>query len=158
RSNEPTCTSTYEMAISVWFLDRLGDPKDEDLIRDLAARLIAGQLESGKWNYMCPGGNGAAARNPGVMGRGFGLVSELTADQIKELMETLDKYDPSKEIPAAKRLAPVCHYVRGQKVEKVPTGAAGPAGMAMIGGGDLSLTQFAVLSLWVARKHRVPVD
>jgi hypothetical protein len=157
RSAEPTCNSTYEMSISVWFLDRLGDPKDEDLIRDLAARLIAGQLDSGKWTYMCPGGNGAPARGPGLMPPGFGVAADLSADQIKELMETLDKYDPSKEIPAAKRLAPVCKYVRGQKVEKVQPGTVGPAGM-MMNAGDLSLTQFAVLGLWVARKHRVPVD
>ena len=44
------------MAICLWFLDRLGDPKDEDLIHDLGARLIAGQLEHGKWTYMCPTG------------------------------------------------------------------------------------------------------
>ena len=35
-------------------------------------------------------------------------------------MEILDKYDPSQEIPAKHRLAPVCHYVRGKKIEKIP--------------------------------------
>ena len=74
-------------------------------------------------------------------------------------MEALDKYDPSQEIPAKKRLAPVCHYVRGKKFEKAAVGELRqPGAMMMFGAGDLSLTQFAVLGLWVARKHHLPVD
>ena len=43
------------------------------------------------------------------MGPGFGLMgADLSADQLKELMETLKKYDSSQEIPEKKRLAPVC--------------------------------------------------
>ncbi len=64
RSSGPACNNTYEMAICLWFLDRLGDPKDEDLIHDLGARLIAGQLEHGKWTYLCPTGSGAAPKGP----------------------------------------------------------------------------------------------
>ena len=74
-------------------------------------------------------------------------------------MEALDKYDPSQEIPAKRRLAPVCHYVRGKKFEKAAVGELRqPGAMMMFGAGDLSLTQFAVLGLWVARKHHLPVD
>jgi len=163
RDGAPTCGNTYEMAIAVWCLDRLGDPKDEDLIRDLAARLIAGQLDHGKWTYNCPqGGAGAGpAPVPGFnrpaapLGLGFNMPGmELSADQIKELMATLTKYEPSAVIPAKKQIAPVCRFVRGKKVEAVQAGNP----LLAFGGGDLSLTQFAVLGLWVARKHHVPVD
>ena len=159
RNGAATCSATYEMSIALWFLDRLGDPKDEDAIHDLGARLIAGQLEHGKWTYNCPTGNAAGLRGP-VGPRGFGglMTAELTQEQLKELISTLDKYDPSKEIPAGKRLAPVCKYVRGMKFEKVGTAPGRPQEMMAIGAGDLSLTQFAVLGLWVARKHHLPVD
>jgi hypothetical protein len=46
--------STYELALAILFLDRLGDPADEKLIQTLALRLIAGQASTGGWNYHCP--------------------------------------------------------------------------------------------------------
>lgn len=45
---------TYEIALSILFLDRLGDPQDEPRIRSLALRLLAGQTEHGGWTYTCP--------------------------------------------------------------------------------------------------------
>ena len=49
-----TGTTTYELALSILFLDRLGDPRDEALIRTMALRLIAGQTAAGGWTYGCP--------------------------------------------------------------------------------------------------------
>lgn len=46
--------ATYEMALSILFLDRLGDPKDKALIQSLALRLMAGQNSNGGWTYQCP--------------------------------------------------------------------------------------------------------
>lgn len=46
--------NTYDLALSVVLLSRLGDRRDRPLIRTLAARLVAGQLESGGWTYTCP--------------------------------------------------------------------------------------------------------
>jgi hypothetical protein len=46
--------TTYELALSILFLDRLGDPKDRALIETFALRLIAGQTPSGGWSYRCP--------------------------------------------------------------------------------------------------------
>jgi hypothetical protein len=46
--------STYEIALAVLFLDRLGDARDEDLIATLATRLIVGQTITGGWGYKCP--------------------------------------------------------------------------------------------------------
>ena len=45
---------TYEIALAVLFLDRLGDPKDDLLIRAMALRLTAGQTAWGGWTYHCP--------------------------------------------------------------------------------------------------------
>jgi hypothetical protein len=54
RGAAPNLNTTYELALAILFLDRLGDPKDEPLIRTMALRLTAGQLDSGGWNYDCP--------------------------------------------------------------------------------------------------------
>ena len=43
RRAAPAMDHTYELALSILFLDRLGDPKDQKLIQTLALRLIAGQ-------------------------------------------------------------------------------------------------------------------
>src|SRR5205085_8216618 len=54
RRNLGKITSTYGVSLAVMLLDRLGDPKDEELIRDLALRLVAFQSYSGGWGYRCP--------------------------------------------------------------------------------------------------------
>jgi hypothetical protein len=50
----PEMNQTYELALAVLFLDRLGDPADRPLIRTLALRLLAGQGDGGGWSYTCP--------------------------------------------------------------------------------------------------------
>jgi hypothetical protein len=50
----PTLTATYELALSILFLDRLGEERDRPLIRSMALRLVAGQSEAGGWTYQCP--------------------------------------------------------------------------------------------------------
>jgi hypothetical protein len=54
RSAAATLHATYEIALSILFLDRLGDPQDEQRIVSLALRLLAGQGEAGGWTYLCP--------------------------------------------------------------------------------------------------------
>ena len=41
--------TTYEIALSILFLDKLGEAKDRELIQKLALRLIAGQGPTGGW-------------------------------------------------------------------------------------------------------------
>src|ERR1019366_415828 len=50
----PTMDDTYELSLSVLFLDRLGNKKDEPMIQGLSLRLIAGQSVTGGWGYKCP--------------------------------------------------------------------------------------------------------
>jgi hypothetical protein len=54
RSRSAKLDTTYELALGLLFLDRLGDPKDKQLIQTFALRLIAGQSATGGWGYRCP--------------------------------------------------------------------------------------------------------
>jgi hypothetical protein len=54
QKNSSAQKSTYDLALSVVLLSRFGDRRDRPRIRSLAARLVAGQLESGGWTYTCP--------------------------------------------------------------------------------------------------------
>lgn len=97
RAKASACTQTYSIALIVFFLDRLGDRRDQPLIAGLGERLRGGQTSGGGWTYMC-------AANPAAAG-GLGQL-------------------------------PV---------------------MGGMFGGDNSNTQFALLGLWVARRHNVNV-
>jgi hypothetical protein len=99
---------TYGLSLSILFLDRLGDPADKTLIRDLAMHLVAGQRTSGGWYYDCP---------------------VLAAEAREELLASLWGAGP------------------------VPQAA-----VPQIGQETNSNTQFAILALWAARKHKIPVE
>src|SRR5204863_2950909 len=49
----PAEMMTYDISLSILFLDRYGDPKDRRLIQTLGLRLMAGQQASGGWTYHC---------------------------------------------------------------------------------------------------------
>jgi len=46
--------TTYDLALAILFLDKLGDPRDKTLIQIMAVRLMAGQTGTGGWSYKCP--------------------------------------------------------------------------------------------------------
>ncbi len=46
--------STYDIALSIVILSRLDEYGNKQAIRDLGARLIAGQNTGGGWSYTCP--------------------------------------------------------------------------------------------------------
>ena len=52
RSIRRSAPTTWRLTIL--FLDKLGDPRDEPLIRSMALRLVAGQSPTGGWGYKCP--------------------------------------------------------------------------------------------------------
>lgn len=85
RRAEPKLTATYELSLCILFLDRLGDPKDRELIQTFAARLIAGQAESGGWTYTCP------------------LVNKKTRDDIFALLNEFDPPTPKDALAKAGR-------------------------------------------------------
>ncbi len=53
RSQAPKDKYTYDIALSILFLDRLGDSSDEALLKSLGLRLVAGQTHTGGWTYDC---------------------------------------------------------------------------------------------------------
>ena len=54
KKNAPARTETYDIALSILLLARVGDRQDRTLIRTLGAKLLAGQTTTGGWSYTCP--------------------------------------------------------------------------------------------------------
>ncbi len=54
KKNGPARTETYDIALSILLLARVGDRQDRPLIRTLGAKLLAGQTTTGGWSYTCP--------------------------------------------------------------------------------------------------------
>jgi hypothetical protein len=67
RRNLDDCTQTYDITLSLLLLHRIGDRTDRARIRDLAARLIAGQQTSGGWTYSCPKVTSIVLTNPRLL-------------------------------------------------------------------------------------------
>jgi hypothetical protein len=112
--------ATYQLALAILFLDRLGEyrdrqERDRGLIQFLALSLIAGQRADGGWSYICP--------------------------------------EPDKtEVPQLLTLLGEPRHSLGDWHKALNRGTF-PAG-----GWDNSNTQFAVLALWVAQRHGVPIE
>tara|TARA_R110002095_G_scaffold207151_1_gene191843 strand:- start:22240 stop:24390 length:2151 start_codon:yes stop_codon:yes gene_type:complete len=56
--------STYDLALAILLLSRVGDREDKVQIRRFAARLIAGQTTTGGWTYSCPLASASSLNNP----------------------------------------------------------------------------------------------
>lgn len=132
-------THTYSLALTILFLDKLKDPQDEDLLREIALRLVAGQRLQGGWEYNCP---------------------TLTAGENASLLAMLND-TKGKDVAAHRRQ-------HDEAWNRMPTSMRAVTALAPIPkeqdpfyfrqGGDNSNTQFALLGLWTARRHGVPVD
>jgi predicted Zn finger-like uncharacterized protein len=139
--------NTYEISLAILFFDRLGDPKDKDLIPRLGLRLVAGQNPSGGWTYTCP-----------VLADADSVLLARLLDQSKGLFSA----DPAT---SKLRLEPV-----DPAKLRLDGGAAVPATLAGLAVwqcdtdpapqwvSDNSNTQFAVLGLWAAKTRGVPVQ
>lgn len=143
RAGAPRLTATYELSLCLLFLDRLGNPKDRELIRHIALQLIAGQGIQGGWNYNC------IALNPA---------------QQKTLIALLKPYvSPGAGQAFAPRLAP--EWAKGAKgvpndLRYLPAVQYRPGQHLLLGVNpwheDNSLTQFVILALWAAQNHGIP--
>lgn len=132
-------THTYSLALAIMFLDRLGEG-DVPLIQSMAVRLMAGQNATGGWSYHCP--------------RSTDLDSDRMRTYLKE-RESIGSREaaPRKEKPPLpKDLKAVIDALDRGAVPAMNGGRAGH------GAGDNSNTQFAILGLWVARRHGAPTD
>jgi hypothetical protein len=132
-----TLTYTYSVALCILFFDRLGEERDVPLIQSLGVRLLGGQNANGGWSYYCPSPSPDEERRLRTLVRQeHKLVARATpppAGQVRPLPE---------EIQKEMRLI---NQQKGDKKEDFN------------GPGDNSNTQFAILGLWVARRHGVPV-
>lgn len=155
-------TGTYELSLAILFLDRLGNPKDKNLIRTCALRLIAGQHRTGGWSYLCPklkeDDEDTLARLLAELNKVYEAGKKPTAVTIKHLdvppslqqltvfqdrraiawrdlfrIESLRNVGMSLEMPD----------VPGNRLIVIPT--------------DNSNTQFAMLALWVAQRQGLPL-
>lgn len=171
RKTAPTLDWTYDLALAILFLDRLGDPKDKEVIQSCAARLIAGQAASGGWGYRCPS------------------MTTRTQQDLLALLRLMEGPRPALEgVPAVGPkpgvdAAPPARPAAPRPAAEAPRAAAPKEipkrfkGLAVFGDLDLiplrdpvarnfvaddpttdnSNTQFAILALWRAQRHDVPV-
>jgi hypothetical protein len=137
-------TNTYNLALGILFLDRVGDPADDELIASLAVRLLAGQdPHTGGWGYECP---------------------KLSDAEVKRLQKLLWQRDAPDARPAAPRDPKTRHEYRDlsremqQQFQQVFTMLARPHDPAKAALGDNSNVQLAALALWVARRHGIPIE
>jgi hypothetical protein len=135
-------THNYSLSLSILFLDRLGDPGDIPLIESMTVRLLAGQTKQGGWNYDSPPLSPAE-------------VKRLTAHlgQRNELVGRREA--PQKPPPGQRTARDLPREIQEQlaQLNRVGPGVDNRPQM-----GDLSNAQFAVLALWVARRHGLPVE
>ena len=150
RARALATTATYDIATQIWFLDRLGEARDQALIRTLALRLIANQGPTGGWGY------GSRALTTSEEQQLVHLLGDrpLNANWRQEMNASLvpggmTKTKPPARKPAASGMAtlPLFRWEPGKKYDWVAAGHE-----------DNSLTQFAILALWSARKQGVPVE
>jgi len=152
----PACVEldhTYSLALAVMFFDRLGDVRDRSLIQSMGVRLLAGQNDVGGWGYNCP------------------RPSEKEIERLKYVM--LERQSPSNEKNLGDAPPPASQLTLPKELQDEldrllkPQAKANPkdqpknkvdVGMFRGGTGDNSNTQFAILGMWVAHRHGVPMD
>src|SRR6185312_10529738 len=133
----------------VFFLDRLGDPADKARIQMLAVRLLAGQNANCGWSYDCIA--------PIAKNEERRLRNKLDENQL----ETGDKgAKPKGKEPKAKPAAKGHTETAGKLLPEIEHHRR--TLVAAIGGkfarDDNSNTQFALLAVWISRKHGVSIE
>jgi hypothetical protein len=124
RSAAYTQVKTYQVALCLLYLDRLGDPADVPLIQILGVRLLVGQSGNGGWGYDCTAG-----------------VQQADEQRLRAIK--------AENQPGPPKLHPeVDKYYQSIVASARPQSSMD----------DNSNTQFAVIAVWLARKHGVPVD
>ena len=159
-------TSTYHVSLCIMFLDRLGDPFDRPFIQFLGARLLSGQKESGGWSYQ----NGTALspvdemRLRAAFKTGKSRPDEVTTARPKKTKPRDDLKDPGdpKKEPSRKEDSNSggvsLHPEVGRIINQMQAPSSQPANSIAVLQADNSNTQFAILGLWCARRHGVPIE
>jgi hypothetical protein len=133
-------TGTYSLSLAIMFLDRLGDSDDVPLIESMAVRLMAGQGSTGGWTYTCP------------------PIADSEMNRLATLIKRRNVLTGRGEVPrqttTGKRVFTDLPVEIRRQLENVEVVRA----TRHDNFGDNSNTQFALLGLWVARRHGLPVE
>jgi hypothetical protein len=133
----------YCISLMIFFFDKLGQKQDDARIRRLGLRLIAGQHASGNWAYQCP------------------ILTPPEDAALTRYLESLNYLKSSigegvlQLKPGARMDLPESLHRLSVVVRLKPFSF--PKKLKGIQQGDNSNTQFAVLALWVAKRHGTPV-
>jgi hypothetical protein len=144
RSAAVTADQTYSISLCIMFLDKLGEPVDVTLIESLTVRLLAGQSTGRAWGYTCPAISNDEQRRLTTL--------------VKQRAERGPNKDAPKAEPGQRKPEDLPKEIQGQLEVVRRQRAAGGGGAADLIPNDNSNTQFAILALWVARRHGLPVD
>ncbi len=160
RRHAPKPIKTYDLGLCVVLLDRLGDPADKPLIRNLAMRLVAGQTPAGGWTYDCPVlSDGETKQLLNFMQVNRPKIDFLNPIQGKSLPPEKGRIHPPPQVkkgpakgldtlPGRLNNLPVVVHKRGKSKLLQLQGVKD----------DNSNTQFGLLGLWAARRHDVPTE
>jgi hypothetical protein len=135
-------TYNYSVTLAIMFLDRLGDPQDTPIIQSLGVRVLAGQNpgqaggQRGGWSYHLPAPDAQEQQRLKSVIENRKAAGKPLA--IKD-RKALSPKDLPKEITA--------------QLQRLAAGKRDP-----VGASDNSNTQFALLALWCARRHGLPVE
>jgi hypothetical protein len=120
---------THSLGAAVLFFDRLNGSRDTDLIKTMAARLVAGQNKDGGWGYSCP---------------------KLPEGEVRKL-------NHASESLYLQGLAKLTKQALTQQANGGVGGFGGFGGVGGVSMTEQSCSEFAIQALWVARRHQVPV-
>lgn len=135
RKDAPDQKATYNLALTIMLLDRLGESADIPLIQALGVRLLEGQAAEGGWGYFSP---------------------DVASDEVARLRNLIQqrvdlKTHPGDSKPQAR---PPLDSELIDRLKRLESRTIAKSGADI----DNSNTQFALLGVWVARRNGVPSD
>jgi hypothetical protein len=173
RSTAPTIDSTYEASLAILLLDRLGDPQDRNTIRTLALNLAAGQNLQGGWGYRWGRLNqeeqnavdsflrthwpwSRARPRPPELGSRPIIPGKQITEGAPRPTDVPPKEDTQTKKPAPKKTDMPFIDLRNLPENELRWNTFLNSTDAQVG--DNSNTQFALLAMWVARRHDVATE
>jgi hypothetical protein len=137
-------TYNYSVCLSIMFLDRLGDPEDVPIIEGLSVRLLGGQcLVSDQFN---PGHHG---------GWSYDTAQPQAADTAR-MLQALENRKGTGPVKGQKQKPRTPKDLDKDLLNRIYAIYKPRKGGAAVS--DNSNTQFALIALWVARRHGIPVQ
>lgn len=186
RKRERSLNATHTLSVAILFLDRLGEAKDEALLQSLSVRLLAAQCRDGAWGYTCPsiskrnekailetlrklwpltrskdartptppstGGATPSSRESVAPARHPSRSGSSPKDAVPAGSGS-PRSDAAGLIPPHLKMLTVFRSVRDSK-EPMP---ARPTYLDVADTENIA-THFALMALWTARRHGVPID